>query len=45
MLSSETTDIQVDEAMELGANGYVFKPVTLDELEAEMDKVLGRAQT
>jgi DNA-binding response OmpR family regulator len=44
MLSSETTDIQVDEAMELGANGYVFKPVTLDELETEMKKVLGRAQ-
>jgi DNA-binding response OmpR family regulator len=40
MLSSETTDIQVDEAMNLGANGYVFKPVTLDELEAVLNKVL-----
>ncbi len=40
MLSSETTDIQVDEAMSLGANGYVFKPVTIDELEAELDKVM-----
>ncbi|MFP3852688.1 MAG: response regulator [Anaerolineales bacterium] len=40
MLSSETTDIQVDEAMDLGANGYVFKPVTIDELEAELNKVL-----
>lgn len=40
MLSSETTDIQVDEAMNLGANGYVFKPVTIDELEAELNKVL-----
>ena len=33
MLSSETTDIQVDEAMRIGANAFVFKPVTLDELE------------
>ena len=34
MLSSETTDIQVDEAMNLGADAFVFKPVTIDELEA-----------
>lgn len=40
MLSSETTDVQVDEAMSLGANGYVFKPVTIDELEAVLKKVL-----
>lgn len=45
MLSSETTDVQVDEAMALGANGYVFKPVTLDELEAVLNKVLGKAPT
>ena len=42
MLSSETTDVQVDEAMSLGANGYVFKPVTIDELEAVLKKVLPR---
>ncbi len=36
MLSSETTDIQVDEAMRIGANAFVFKPVTLDELEEAM---------
>lgn len=40
MLSSETTDVQVDEALSLGANGYVFKPVTIDELEAVLNKVL-----
>jgi two-component system chemotaxis response regulator CheY len=40
MLSSETTDVQVDEAMSLGANGFVFKPVTIDELEAVLNKVL-----
>ena len=33
MLSSEVTDVQVDEAMGLGADGYVFKPVMIDELE------------
>ncbi|MGA9532604.1 MAG: response regulator [Anaerolineales bacterium] len=36
MLSSETTDVQVDEAMEKGASGFLFKPVTLDELEAAL---------
>lgn len=40
MLSSETTDIQVDEAMDLGATGYIFKPVTIEELESALDKVL-----
>lgn len=33
MLSSEAADVTVDEAMELGADGYVMKPVTLEELE------------
>ena len=41
MLSSETTDIQVDEAMELGANGFVFKPVTIDELEEALKRAMG----
>ncbi len=40
MLSSETTDAQVDEAMELGANAFAFKPVTIDELEAALHKAL-----
>lgn len=40
MLSSETTDVQVDEAMELGADAFVFKPVTLDELEAAIRKAM-----
>lgn len=38
MLSSETTDIQVDQAMALGADAFVFKPVTIDELEAALNK-------
>ena len=40
MLSSETTDAQVDEAMKLGANAFVFKPVTLEELEAAINKAV-----
>ena len=33
MLSTESADSQVDEAMELGADAYIFKPVSLEELE------------
>lgn len=40
MLSSETTDVQVDEAMDIGANGFIFKPVTIDELEEALNKAL-----
>lgn len=38
MLSSETTDVQVDEAYAKGADAFVFKPVTLDELEGAIGK-------
>lgn len=41
MLSSETTDVQVDEALHKGANAFVFKPVTLEELEAAVRKATG----
>ena len=41
MLSSETTDVQVDEALRKGANAFVFKPVTLEELEAALKKAMG----
>lgn len=43
MLSSETTDVQVDEALSKGANAFVFKPVTVEELEGALKKVLPRA--
>jgi DNA-binding response OmpR family regulator len=36
MLSSEAADVQIDAAMNLGADGYITKPVSLDELEAAM---------
>ena len=36
MLSSETTDIMVDRALEMGADSYVMKPVMIEELEKAM---------
>ena len=36
MLSSEAADSMVDKAMELGADSYIMKPVTIDELEKAM---------
>lgn len=36
MLSSETADVMVDRAMALGADAYVTKPVTIEELEKAM---------
>jgi CheY-like chemotaxis protein len=36
MLSSDTSDTMVDRALELGADTYVTKPVTLEELEKAM---------
>jgi DNA-binding response OmpR family regulator len=36
MLSSEATDVMVDRALEMGADAYVMKPVTIEELEKAM---------
>ena len=36
MLSSEATDMIVDQALELGADSYMMKPVTIEELEKAM---------
>jgi len=44
MLSSETTDRQVDEAMELGADAFVFKPVTIEELEGAIQRAFAAHQ-
>ena len=38
MLSSEAADVMVEKAMQLGADGYVMKPVTIDELEKVMSQ-------
>lgn len=37
MLSSEAADLQVDTAMELGADAYTFKPATLEDLETAIN--------
>ena len=37
MLSSEAADTMVDKALHYGADTYVTKPVTLEELEEAMD--------
>ena len=36
MLSSESADAIVDKALELGADSYIMKPVTIEELEKAM---------
>jgi CheY-like chemotaxis protein len=36
MLSTEASDVMIDRANELGADAYVSKPVTIEELERAM---------
>lgn len=38
MISSEVSDITVDKTLAIGADAYVMKPVTIDELESAMNK-------
>ncbi|MGD2254077.1 MAG: response regulator [Anaerolineales bacterium] len=45
MLSTETTDVQVDEAMALGADAFVFKPVTIEELEKAIENAIAKHQS
>jgi DNA-binding response OmpR family regulator len=40
MLSAESTDTDVDRAMDLGANGYLIKPVSFEELERAVRQVI-----
>lgn len=40
MLSTEASDVRIDEAMKLGASGFVSKPVTIEELETVIAKAL-----
>ena len=42
MLSAEFTDVQVDQAYELGADAYVIKPVSIDELQAAINTAVGK---
>jgi DNA-binding response OmpR family regulator len=36
MLSSEAADNMVDQALQMGADSYLVKPVTIEELEKSM---------
>jgi CheY-like chemotaxis protein len=38
MLSTEAADVTVDKAMSIGADAYVTKPVTIEELESALGK-------
>jgi DNA-binding response OmpR family regulator len=38
MLSSEAADVMVDKALQIGADAYVMKPVTIEELEKAMSR-------
>lgn len=42
MLSSEASDSIVDRALKMGADGYLIKPVTIEELEKAMATALQR---
>jgi len=45
MLSTEASDVRIDQAMKLGASGFVSKPVTIEELESEIAKVLPASES
>lgn len=45
MISTEATDVQIDRALELGADGYLVKPVTIDELEEAINYALEHKET
>jgi two-component system chemotaxis response regulator CheY len=40
MLSSESADSMVDQALKMGADAYIMKPVTIQELERAMTTAL-----
>ncbi len=44
MLSTEAADVTVDRALALGADGYVTKPVTMEELQRALDAVLQKGK-
>jgi DNA-binding response OmpR family regulator len=42
MLSSESADVTIDKALLLGADAYILKPATIDEIERAMTAALDR---
>ncbi len=44
MLSTEAAEVTVDKAMALGADGYISKPVTIEELEKALNAAFQKHQ-
>ncbi len=44
MLSSEATDVMIDRALEIGADGYMTKPITYEELKTAISRALQKDQ-
>jgi len=44
MLSTEAADVTIDRAMALGADGYITKPVTMEELQRALDSALQKSK-
>jgi len=44
MLSTEAADTTVDRALAIGADGYLTKPVTLEELECALHRAFNKDQ-
>lgn len=42
MLSTEAADVTVDRAISLGADGYVMKPATIEELERMVNHAIAK---
>jgi DNA-binding NarL/FixJ family response regulator len=40
MLSSESADSTIDRALQMGADAYIMKPTTIEELEKAMETAL-----
>lgn len=40
MLSTEAADVTIDTAIRLGADGYITKPVMIDELEEQINHAI-----
>ena len=45
MLSTEASDVMIDRATELGADAYVSKPVTIEELERAMQEAFEKRKS
>lgn len=45
MLSSEASDTMVNRALQLGADSYLIKPITIEELEKAMESALQKHES